>query len=143
MAKLQKLFGPKEDFYDYMKSFQSEHWFLELESANKVTKYSYLRGVKEGYVIAEFQYRHDNRWDGTGLGVVMIKFTPLQEEDDEYERVDLYALYSVGSGIEGFEAGAKKFLDIRRAMSKIDEFIPLQEFLSKLEERGIELGMHA
>jgi hypothetical protein len=142
MAKLQRLFAPKKDFFDFMKELQGEHWFLELESSNKVTKYSYLRGVKEGYVILEFQYRHDNQWDGTGLGVVMIKFEPLQD-DDEYERVDLYALYHTGSGIEGFENGAKKFLQIRRAMSKIDEFIPLQEFFSKLEEMGVELGMHA
>lgn len=130
-----KLF--KRDVFDIMKEIQSE--LDELGVWGKTT-YWFSKAVDGGLMEVNFVYAHSHDYhyhDHHYYGHIVFNFRDFRNEDDD--NLDDERIFFTGSGVDGFKRGIETFLKIKSVLSQLDEFMPLSEFLTELQKRGIEL----
>jgi hypothetical protein len=139
------IFNLGQDFFDLMQSYKNKLWFIDLEgSSTKTTSYSNLFGLKDGIVIVEMEYRHDNPATHLGYALILLKFKAWNDEISDYEDYPSCTLIvKTKAPKRDFEGVAKEFIVLRRTVARItsNERITFADLVKRLEEEGVEFGI--
>jgi hypothetical protein len=128
--------------YEVLKDMQEESIFSLLNSDADLSKaivYTYTHSIHDGDVVLVMEFK--NHRDYAGFGSVELRFHP-HRVGEECKRTCIYSVWHTGVGVEGFEKAAKIFMKVKNVMSQIPNNIFVDEFLKKIEEKGIKIGIN-